>query len=79
MAAKTGRGLPWRGVAVPMDIAGVSPDSLKAAFSMAVDTLHERSDAEPVALAWSSFEMALQPDATDDTAIRMVARAKVLT
>jgi hypothetical protein len=49
-----------KGVSVPMDTDGISPDSLEAAFAMGVRTLLDRSTAAGDSLDWSTLEMVLE-------------------
>lgn len=60
---------------VPMDTSCVSPDSLKAAFEVAVDVLGQRAERAGSHLNWNRFEMALHESGPDTT---MVVRTETL-
>ncbi len=72
MSADTLRAM---GTTIELDTDAISPDSLKAAFSAAVDALLSRADRKLVALNWNSLEVALTPISDSDTLL--VLRAGV--
>lgn len=61
------------GVSVPMDTDGIAPHSLTAAFTVAVETLLERTTNDGITLDWATVEFGLQPGT--DGATMMIVRA----
>lgn len=75
MAALTDRRGRMSGV-VELDSDAVGPDSLKAAFDVAVDALLLRASRHGKGLDWNTLEMALSTS-VEETLV--VVRAQVLT
>lgn len=61
---------------VELDTHAVGPDSLKAAFDVAIAALLSRADGYRVGLDWNSVEFALDRRSDEDT--QLVVRAAVL-
>lgn len=61
---------------VELDTDSISPDSLKAAFDVAIDSLLSRANRNVMALDWNSLEVALHRLSDEDTTL--VVRAGVI-
>lgn len=61
---------------VELDTDTVSPDSLKAAFDVAVDALLSRADGHLLALDWNTLAAAVHDGGDGES--RLVVRAGVL-
>jgi hypothetical protein len=61
---------------VEMDTDAVSPDCLKAAFIVAIDTLAQRVERAGDTINWNTLQMALHESAPETT--RLTLRADIL-
>lgn len=62
---------------VEMDTDAISPDCLKAALDIAIDTLGTKAERASTGIDWGTIEFALRHDPDGETS-KLVLRAETL-